>query len=400
MLRIKQKGKKELTMSSRKAIFCMQYDRVKFGMVPREHKVRVAAAFDTSESTVKRIFRKTVLNMRANLEARKPTHHNIERLHQLSLHQLPLSEFPNSVFETDKSNCGRKRKYDREQLMELTANMEHNTRGTYRDHAAGLGVSRMTSWRLVNKEKLFQSVGNNIKPALTAANQYERFQWALSWLDERSMARNVEWINGNPEGDLVYQDMMDVVMIDEKNFFKDKIKRRVILTKDEKLPHRYVRHKSHIEKVMFLCAQARPRYDHSKKCTWDGKIAMIPIGNHTVAQRNSVHYRKGEKKWKNENVDTEVYLRIMEEVVRSIANSWPRGQWNDSKFKVKIQHDGAPAHSSGEFHRGWHMMLGELYVEGPCPPRTRSSCGNSLQTLPIQTFATLDCSTLSSRHSG
>ena len=193
-------------MSSRKAIFCMAYDKVQFGMIPLKQKVRIAEAFGTSEFTVKRIFRKTNLNMRAHLESCKPTRHNIERLHLLSINQLPLAEFPDSVFETDKkNNCGRKRKFDRDELKDLTTNMDHNSRGTYRDHGAGIGVSRMTSWRLVNKEQLFKACSNNIKPALTAANQYWRFQWALSWINGRSMARREE--------DLVFQDMLDTVMI-------------------------------------------------------------------------------------------------------------------------------------------------------------------------------------------
>ena len=221
----------------------------------------------------------------------------------------------------------------------------------------------MTSWRLVNEEKLFKSVGNNIKPALTAANQYERFQWALSWIDERSVARHCE----NGKGDLVYQDLMDVVMIDEKNFFKDKVKRRVILTSKEAQPHRYVGHKSHIDKVMFLCAQARPRHDPHRKSTWDGKLSMIPIGKYTKALKNSVHFKKGERKWLNQTVDTEIYLDLMKEVILDIAKKWPRGQWSDPNFKVKIQHDGAPAHTSGQFKRRWHMMLAQMFVDGYLP---------------------------------
>ena len=126
MFNIKKKGKKELSMSSRKAAFCMMYDRSKFGQVPTSQKVRVAAAFDTSESTVKRLFRTTVSNMEAHLEQPKPTHHNIERLHNLSLHKLPLYEFPNSVFQSKKSHCGAKRKFDRDELVALTESMSHN----------------------------------------------------------------------------------------------------------------------------------------------------------------------------------------------------------------------------------------------------------------------------------
>ena len=157
------------------------------------------------------------------------------------------------------------------------------------------------------------------------------------------------------------------VVIDEKWFFKEKVNRKVIVSKGQKKPHRSVRHKSHIEKVMFLSAQARPRHDPTRKAVWDGKIAFIPIGEYTQAQKNSVHYNRGDVKWENRNVDTETYLELMEQVVRSIAAKWPRGQWGDARFKIKIQHDGAPAHTSGAFKRSWDMMLAQLFVDGVLP---------------------------------
>ena len=87
---IKVRGKGELTMSSRKSIFCMLYDRSKDGRVSDVQKVRVATAFDTSQTTVKRIFRTAISNMEAHLQANE-TVENMEKLHKLSTHSLPLS---------------------------------------------------------------------------------------------------------------------------------------------------------------------------------------------------------------------------------------------------------------------------------------------------------------------
>ena len=215
MASIKSKGKKEMTMSSRKAIFCMLYVRSRHGRLSDEQKVRVASAFDTSDTTVKRIFRTAISNMRAHLSSEE-TIENIERLHKLRTHSLPLVEFPDEVFDTDKKGTvGRKRKYDREALVELTENTPRNERGTYRNHAAALDVNAMTSWRMVNQEKIFDVLTSNIKPSLTAANTYERFQWALSWIDDRSMYRN-------ERHDLVFEDLMFVVHVDERWFDKKK----------------------------------------------------------------------------------------------------------------------------------------------------------------------------------
>ena len=357
---MKVKGKQELTMSSRKSIFCMLYDGSKEGRISDVQKVRVATAFDTSQTTVKRIFRTAISNMEAHL-CRDASLENMEKLHKLSTHSLSLLEFPDEVFENNKRGIvGRKRKYDRQELVELTLNTPHNERGTHQNHAAAVGISKTQSWRLVNEEKVFEVQSSNIKPTLTAANEYERFQWSLSWIDDRSMYRN-------ERHDLVYEDLMDVVHIDEKWFDKCKVSRNIIMVQGEKKPHRTSKHKSHIEKVMFLCAQARPRYDPQKKQNWSGKLVMIPIGEYTEALRNSVHYKKGDRKWANKTVDTETYLKLMETVVRNIAKQWPRGQWSNPAFRVRIQHDGAPAHCSGDFKRGWHMMLAELYVEGVLP---------------------------------
>ena len=349
-------------MSSRKSIFCMLYDRSKDGRVSDVQKVRVATAFDTSQTTVKRIFCTAISNMmmEAHLQANE-TVENMEKLHKLSTHSLPLVEFPDDVFETKKKGTvGRKRKYDREALVELTMNTPHNERGTHLNHAAAIGVSKTQSWRLVKEEKLFEVHSSVVKPTLTASNEYERFQWALSWIDDRSMYR----IQRN---ELVFEDLMDVVHVDEKWFDKLKVSRRIIMAQGEKVPKRSAKHKSHIEKVMFLCAQARPRYDPAKKQNWSGKLAMIPIGDYKQAQRNSVHYKKGDRKWQNKTVDTDTYLQLMKTVIRNIAKQWPRGQWSDPAFKVKIQHDGAPAHSSRDFKHGWHLMICELYLQGVLP---------------------------------
>ena len=85
---------------------------------------------------------------------------------------------------------------------------------------------------------------------------------------------------------------------------------------------------------------------------------MLPIGDYTVAKRNSIHFNKGDRKWENKTVDTETYLHLMETVVRNIAKEWPSGQWADPSFQVKIQHDGAPAvstrRSTGTFQ--WRVL--------------------------------------------
>jgi hypothetical protein len=51
-------------------------------------------------------------------------------------------------------------------------------------------------------------------------------------------------------------------------------------------------------------------------------------------------------RWKNRNVDTQAYFECMEDIVREVAVKWPRGQWVDKNFMIKIQQDGARPHTS------------------------------------------------------
>ena len=63
---------------------------------------------------------------------------------------------------------------------------------------------------------------------------------------------------------------MDVVHVDEKWFDKLKVSRSIIMAQGEKVPKRSAKHKSHIEKVMFLCTQAHPQCDPAKKQNQSG----------------------------------------------------------------------------------------------------------------------------------
>jgi hypothetical protein len=73
-------------------------------------------------------------------------------------------------------------------------------------------------------------------------------------------------------------EMFDEVHVDEKWFYLTKMVRRYILAADKNVPEHSTHHKSHVEKVMFLCAQARPRHDTAAKKMWDR------IGEKVLAQ--------------------------------------------------------------------------------------------------------------------
>jgi hypothetical protein len=83
--------------------------------------------------------------------------------------------------------------------------------------------------------------------------------------------------------------------------------------------------------------------------------------------RRLKYYAKGQERWKNRNVDTQAYFECMEDIVRAVAVQWPRGQWADPTFTVKIQQDGARPHTSQGFNGLWENLLISLVLEGVLP---------------------------------
>jgi hypothetical protein len=88
-----------------------------------------------------------------------------------------------------------------------------------------------------------------LKPMLKDHNKLRRLYFAMSMINSGTLSAR-----GNP----TFLDQMDRVHIDEKWFWICQDSEKYIMVEDEALPRRTVRHKGYIEKVMFLCALARP----------------------------------------------------------------------------------------------------------------------------------------------
>jgi hypothetical protein len=171
---------------------------------------------------------------------------------------------------------------------------------------------------------------------LTDENKAARVHYALDQINKVTVDSMVS---------AKYDHMYDRVHIDEKWFFLSQDGEFYILAAGEEPPKRFTKHKSHIEKVMFLCAQARPRMDYHTKRMWDGKIGIWPIGEYSEALRDSKHRKKGTPVWKNQNVDKDKYRQLlMDKVVPAILSLWPMGELKDTTRKIIIQQDGAKSH--------------------------------------------------------
>jgi hypothetical protein len=351
---VKERHYKELTLSDRKALFASLYVTCKDGKIEHGQKVRTALKFEVAPKTVSRVWEDICSVMESHLVE----HMELERLHLFEERTLPLRHFPDHVFDNrKKGRVGRKKVHDRNVLKERTKNVPLNERGTMQGLADSLNVSKKLIINL-KKEAVVCVHSSAVKPYLTDENKEKRFKYCMEKMDLGAAMMDRPW---------QYQGMFDEIHVDEKWFNETFETRKYLLAEDELEPTRKVRHKKHIPRIMFLSAQARPRHDPHRNCMWDGKIAFIPIGNWVRQQRRSKYYKKGEERWKNRNVDTQAYFECMEDIVRAVAREWPRGQWADANFTVKIQQDGARPHTSNKFYDLWENLLTGLVLEGVLP---------------------------------
>ena len=221
-----------------------------------------------------------------------------------------------------------------------------NKRGTVRLLENQLGVSRATVHRLIRKEKIMQPANIRLRPQLTEEHKIARIDYALSWR--------------KPNG--LYDDMLEVVHVDEKWFFTEVQRQRVYLLEGEERPNKTAKHKQHIPKLMFLAANARPRWDYRNNMMFDGKLGLWPIAEQLPAQRASRNRARGTLEWKSVSVTKEVYTTFLfDKVVVSILSNWPRGR---NTRKVRIQQDNAKPHlSPDEFKVIWEERKEQMQSE-------------------------------------
>ena len=193
-----------------------------------------------------------------------------------------------------------------------------------------MGVSKTTVYRWIVASTICVHY-NSLKPILTEENQWARVEMAMDFRD--------------PEDPMKYQDMHDLIYLDEKWFFLSQEKERYLLLPEEKNPKHCIKHKSHITKAMFLCAVARPQYNPCAKFWWDGKLGIWPIGDWEPAQRRSKNKPKGTVVWKNKMLTKDVYCDLLiSKLLPAIMEKWSRR--DRLSRKIFIQQDGAKNHIS------------------------------------------------------
>jgi len=137
----------------------------------------------------------------------------------------------------------RKKKKNIQPQLDGIEQIPLNRRSSLRSIASALGVSLTTLHRRL-KDGDFRKHNSIIKPTLSQQHRLRRVGFCKNYID---MDRRK------------FDDMNDVIHVDEKWFYLTKVKRKYYLGNDEPNPHRTLRSKHFITKVMFLIAVARPR---------------------------------------------------------------------------------------------------------------------------------------------
>ena len=127
----------------------------------------------------------------------------------------------------------------------------------------------------------------------------------------------------------------NTIHVDEAWFYLIRDKEKVrMFPGEEKVGSIKVQHKSHIPKVMFICAVSRP--DPSRD--FDGKIGIWRVCVIKEAQRSTARHKKGEEYAVDVTIDSEYYQEWYEhELLPAIKEKMP---WLKSGGVV-VQQDGA-----------------------------------------------------------
>jgi transposase-like protein len=161
-----------------------------------------------------------------------------------------------------RKNCGRKRKQ-----IDLSAvlSIPLRRRRTIRSLADALGVHSNTLHRWF-KQGLLRRHSSTLKPLLRDENKKESLRWCVSMLDEQTLPNEP-----------MFREMKNIIHMDEKWFNTTSKYTTYYMHPNEDDPHRTMRNKNAIDKVIFLSALGRPLYDEQGNCIWDGKVGLWPF---------------------------------------------------------------------------------------------------------------------------
>ncbi|KAG6592671.1 Transposase, Tc1-like protein [Phytophthora cinnamomi] len=242
-------------------------------------------------------------------------------------------------------------------MADLSAKLERlritplEQRSTLRSAALSCGVSRATLQRRVKDEKLVAHT-SNVKPLLTEENKVARLTWCIGHVEPLS---------------LLFRDMNDTIHVDEKLFYMTAVRRRYYLLPGEAEPHRQVRSKRYITKVMMLAVVGRPRWGEASGSFFDGKLGIWPFIVREAAVRSSTKRPAGTIVTKEGRVNQGTYCAMLiEKLLPAVRERWPAAR---DGVHVRVQQYNAPAHISvDDAQFADTVQQQELDIELCCQP--------------------------------
>ena len=241
----------------------------------------------------------------------------------------------------------------------------------------GVAISSSSMHRYL-KELGSKTRTSYVKPKLTTDQRIARLEFILGKTHHNG-AQTYQFYDGKNRID-----------IDEKWFYATQLKKRVrILPNDDRVDDVVTRHKSHIEKVMFLSVIGVPQtvMHEGVEIIFDGKIGIFPFIRIGVAQRASRLRPAGAPVLEYLNVTAEVYREFMLKeggVLDKVKEKMP---WL-KESTIYIQHDGAPGHngkgnlaafSEAGQQDGWNIVFETQPAQSPDCNKNDLCFFNSLQ---------------------
>lgn len=272
---------------------------------------------------------------------------SIIKIHREYQEQLAIGVFPELPHDRRKKNSGRKSKLLDAELRQAYIDIcqeyadmwLHLTYELLRIELYRGGYELSTStihkhMKSMNK----RTVNVKLKPTLSEAQRHARMEFVLDRAD---------LTHGYVQANHYFQDQYDVIHVDESWFFLQTNDNYITIIDGVTVPEaQKTQHKSHIPKIMFMVAMARPRVVQTPEgeVHFDGKLGMWPIADLVPAQRNSRNRPRGTLEYKGISLTADIYREFftMEGgIFDSIKEKmpWLRGT------HVFIQHDGAKPHT-------------------------------------------------------
>ena len=306
--------KPELTAVHRRNIFFTAVNALKDDKLPGGFFTQLSSNLPVAPRTVSVHWKQ----MRAKYEENVGPISEIDKTTMMQL--MPLT-----FFLTNKKTTGQNaRKWMPLLVVEALKEVPLSQRQTVRNTAAAMGMPVTTFFVLMKRDGAAVRHSSALKPYLTEENKLQRVLFSLSKIDKRTLPRP-----RRPPVPITFVDDMNEIVIDEKWFNLTHDGVTYYLAPDEPPPERRCKHKGYIDKIMFLCAIARPRKVNG--VWWDGKLGIWAFGRMLPAQRTSVNRPAGTLEWKNENVDSETYrAMLMNQLVPTICTAWPAGRLRES----------------------------------------------------------------------